>query len=161
LGRLGAVVRQLPQAPQLGRLRAVVRQALQPLQRIHGLLQILPGFPAPGPRLALAAVVHRDEEFGRAIRRLHHLYGRACRGEPQSIDCPECGEPLGIAGGALPDRSQRTITVRMSKDLHEALKNAAHQRRVSLNMLCVLAIATDVCAELPNAGVIDREFPSL
>ena len=85
-----------------------------------------------------------------------------CCGKTRTVAyCPECGEPLGIAGGALPDRSQRTITVRMSKDLHEALKNAAHQRRVSLNMLCVLAIATDVCAELPNAGVIDREFPSL
>lgn len=85
-----------------------------------------------------------------------------CCGKTRSVAyCPECGEPLGIAGGAQPDRAQRVITVRMSKSLHEAIKNAAHQRRVSLNMLCVLAIATDVCAEPPDAGVIDRELNAI
>jgi predicted HicB family RNase H-like nuclease len=35
------------------------------------------------------------------------------------------------------DDRYRVITVRMSRELHERLKAAAHARRVSLNTLCV------------------------
>lgn len=81
-----------------------------------------------------------------------------CCGKTRTVAyCPECGEALGIAGGPLPDRTMRVITVRMTKPLHDAIKAAAYQRQLSLNTLCVLAIATDVCAELPEAGVLDRE----
>ena len=34
----------------------------------------------------------------------------------------------------------RVITVRMKRELHERLKTVAHAKRVSLNMLCVLAV---------------------
>lgn len=36
-----------------------------------------------------------------------------------------------------PNDRHRTITVRMSRELHERLKAAAHARRISLNELCV------------------------
>ena len=35
------------------------------------------------------------------------------------------------------DKSQRIITVRIPRALHERLKNVAHERRLSMNQLCI------------------------
>lgn len=44
----------------------------------------------------------------------------------------------------------RVITVRLSAELHEALKNLAHRERVSLNMLCIAAFQEQLPAAEPE-----------
>ncbi len=45
---------------------------------------------------------------------------------------------------AAHDRPLRVVTIRMPRQLHEELKHAAHDRRVSLNQLCVAALTETI-----------------
>ena len=51
-----------------------------------------------------------------------------------------------------PDHSQRVITVRIDTRIHEQLKDLAHRRKLSLNMLCVRSLTALVeIGTLPEA----------
>jgi len=50
----------------------------------------------------------------------------------------------------------RVVTARMSRELHERAKNAAHAAKISLNLLCVVAIEQAV-KEIESAQAQNKE----
>lgn len=56
-------------------------------------------------------------------------------------------ESLRAKKGAESGPPCRVITVRLSSELHEALKRLAQRERVSLNMICVASLEPLVAAE--------------
>jgi hypothetical protein len=67
----------------------------------------------------------------------------------QSLADPLPADPLLAAGAGrceacgrgTPGEPLATVTVRMPRSLHRALRDEAHRRRTSLNRLCVEALA--------------------
>lgn len=56
-----------------------------------------------------------------------------------------------------PQEPTRVITVRMPKSLHESLRTEAHDRRVSMNKLCISKLLQMIDQELvPQDGTVPR-----
>jgi 5'-3' exonuclease len=65
------------------------------------------------------------------------------------MDCPQETPPIdppALAGVSVPDRPSRVVTLRITPRLHQAVKDAAHARRTSMNALAVAALESVVMA---------------
>jgi hypothetical protein len=79
------------------------------------------------------------------------------RNETQRTELPQPGQAT-VTHEETDDgkESIRVITVRLPASLHEALKDEAHQRKVSMNKLCINKLVQEM-AELPSGQGSGRE----